>query len=148
MPPQSPCCGPVADPSPFVSPPSESSRHDVSTTGLPAVPDAISEPCTLKYAQPWFSPLINVPAPSVTVTPGGTVNALHPACSTGINVPVHGSAEDTDTTSPLSTTPFMPLPLPELPSNLPRSRFDACTSTALPVALVTVFPVIVGTPTG
>ena len=45
-PPQSPATGAVRLPSPFVSPPTVSSRHDVSTTGLAAVPVALTVPCT------------------------------------------------------------------------------------------------------
>src|SRR5687767_14486385 len=51
MPPQSPFAGPVRLPSPFVSPPTESSRHEVRVTGDAAVPVALSDPWTFRYAQ-------------------------------------------------------------------------------------------------
>ena len=121
MPPQSPLSGPVALPSPLVSPPIVSSRHDVNVTGLAAVPFATSDPCTLRYAQLVAWPLMIVPAPSVSVTPAGTRSALQPPYRTGMSVPVHGSDELTVTVAWESCTPLRPLPLPELPFSAPMS---------------------------
>src|SRR5215831_5943296 len=89
-----------------------------------------------------------VPAPSVNVTPAGTVNALQPPHSTGTRVPDHGNDELTDTVSPDNATPLSPSPLPELPFNAPISIDALDTKIANPPAFVTEFPDTVGTPTG
>ena len=62
-----------------------------------------------------------VPAPSVSVTLGGTVSELQPLEMTGTRFPLHGSDELTVTVSDDRFTPFSPLPDPELPLSLPIS---------------------------
>ena len=66
--------GPVALPSPLVSPPTESSRHDVNTTGDPADPDATNEPSTVSVTPDVA--LTIVPGSTVRVAPGAMVT-LH-----------------------------------------------------------------------
>jgi hypothetical protein len=147
MPPQSPAAGLVALPSPFVSPPTESSRSDVSLTGDVAVPDATNDPRTVRYPQ-LSSPLMIVPAPIVKVTPARTVKPEQKVPrTTGMRFPDHGRVELTLTVSDCNTTPVKRSALPELPSSNARFR-DAWSMEIGVAASVTVLPDTVGTPTG
>src|SRR4051812_34535927 len=123
MPYQSEFVGPVAFPSPLVSPPTVPSRHDVNTTGLAAVPEATNEPWTRNWPPQFWPPLTTVPAPNVTVTDGATVTAEHPPHNSGMRVPVHGRLELTVTTSLDNVTELNWLPEPEFPFNFPKSMF-------------------------
>jgi hypothetical protein len=79
--PQSPAFGPLAVPSPFVSPPAESSASDVKTTGCCAVPRIFSVP--FKSSRPGSVPKVPAPSLSFTVVPGWTVSVTPVATVTG-----------------------------------------------------------------
>ena len=75
-------------------------------TGLAPVPLASRAPWT-RTSPPQFAwALTRVPAPRVSLTPGGMVSEAQPPASTGGRLPDQGSEELTARVSPPSRTPL------------------------------------------